>query len=240
MMETKTQVKVEPQETTTTNNATDAEAQKRENNNSPEGSPPAKKECLAKNKSPSNPPASETTILQPPPPPPPAQINIFFELFYDGPYDLTLSNRSWGIHRVPPPNRAIVLSEITFALFNVAISPSYKKQVILTDHLKFKAFVLDKLVVEKTLDGENTQEDFEQSFAEIVNMVVCKGGPIIEDNQDVLSRCAFKDFYSNRWRHKSCTIIIERGEEVCRPCSYLDKYFQEWMKYNSKEIIISN
>lgn len=97
----------------------------RENNNSPEASPPAKKECLVKTKS----PPIETTILQPPPPPPPSQMNFFFELFYDGPYELTLSNRSWGIHRVPPPNRAIVLSEITFALFNVAISPSYKKQV---------------------------------------------------------------------------------------------------------------
>jgi hypothetical protein len=75
--------------------------------------------------------------------------------------------------------------------------------------------------VEKTLDKLNTQEDFEQSFAEIVNMIVCKGGPNIEDNQDILLRCAYKDFYSNRWRHKSCTIIIERGEEVCRPCLYL-------------------
>lgn len=57
-------------------------------------------------------------------------INLFFELFYEGPYDLSLINRSWGIHRVPPPNRAIVVSEIAYALFNVSMSPSYKKQVI--------------------------------------------------------------------------------------------------------------
>lgn len=91
-----------------------------------EESPPLKRDCHGK---PKNPPAEITKL----PPPPPAttilQTNIFFELFYDGPYDLTLSNRSWGIHRVPPPSRAIVLSEITFALFNASISPSYKKQV---------------------------------------------------------------------------------------------------------------
>ncbi|OXU27469.1 hypothetical protein TSAR_011207 [Trichomalopsis sarcophagae] len=224
-MESKTQVKNEPQE------QSDNDAQKKENtSNNTEDSPQVKNDAIIKTK---NLP-SETTILSPPPIPL-AVNNIFFELFYDGPYDLTLSNRLWGIHRVPPPNRAIVLSEITFSLFNVSMSPSYKKQVIFTEQLKFKAFVLDKLVVEKTLDYENTREDFEQSFAEIVNMIVCKGGPNIEDNQDILLRCAYKDYYSNRWRHKSCTIIIEKGEEVCRPCSYLDKYFQEWIKYNLKD-----
>lgn len=81
---------------------------------------------------------------------------------------------------------------------------------------------------------ENTQEDFEQSFMEVANMVVCKGGLNIEDDQDILLRYGFKDFYSNRWRHESCTIIVEK-EEVCRPCSYLDKYYQEWLKYNLKD-----
>ncbi|XP_014210201.1 uncharacterized protein LOC106640618 [Copidosoma floridanum] len=220
-MENKPQVKSEPQE------ASEPEPQKKENSNNTEDTPPAKKECHGKTK---NLQIIETTIL---PPPPPLQANLFFELFYDGPYDLTLFNRSWGIHRVPPPNRAIVLSEMT--LLDMSLPPSYKKKVILTESLTFKAFVLDKLVVEKKLDKDNTKEDFEDSFVEILNMMVCKGGPSVKDIEDLeLMKFAYKDYYSNRWRHKSCTIIIERPD-ACRPCTYLEKYFQEWLKYNSKD-----
>ncbi|KAJ8683000.1 hypothetical protein QAD02_018792 [Eretmocerus hayati] len=205
-MEKDIQVKTEPKE-----EQTELEPQNDENIVRERDSPPAKRNNITSSKT----------------------LNTFFELFYDGPYNLTLSNRSWGIHRVREPLRAIILSEITCSLTSSSMLPSYKKQVILTENLKFIAFVLDRLVVERNLDPDNSKEDFENSFAEIVNLPVCRGGPTLVDNFGILSRWAHKDM-CNQWRHKSCTILIEKGE-ICSPCACLDKYYQEWARFSLKD-----